>query len=207
MLPSNMANPNDRDWDSRLLIGYWHDGNTRYTHPQSLVQEDWEPERRPQIIEYLKAGYTFAESMGYSYCRFGCTSPFLRRTDDPSRGEYREMKIPYFVITDGVSETCINDASGYYISELGPMANGCHHCCDDVWCWPEGLCHYVEFHGICLPEEFVAHAASRQFRPVDSVPNPLIRNDDRFWRAWCDRNAPFAHEPQCRACNPPARRT
>jgi len=202
-----MVKRKDREWDSRLLVGYWHDDHTRYAHPQSLVREDWESERRPQIIEYLKAGYKFSGSGGFSYCRFGCTSRFLRLTDDPSQGEYREMKTTSRWTHNGVPQTRIVDESGYYISELGPMLNGCYNCCDDVWCWPEGLCHYVEFHRICLPEEFVAHAASRQFRPVDSVANPMIREDDRFWRAWCDSNACFAYEPQCRACNPPARRT
>jgi hypothetical protein len=200
-----MVNRKGPQWDSRLLIGYWHDANTRYAHPQSLVKEDWEPERRPAIIEYLQAGHQFATGMGYSYCRFGCTSPLLRRTEDPCQGEYREVKSSYVLITDGVAETRIQDASAYYIGEPAPMPNGCYHCCDDVWCWPEGLGHYVEFHGICLPDEFVAHAAARQFRPVQSVATPMIREDDRFWRAWCDVHAPLAYEPHCRACTSSAR--
>jgi hypothetical protein len=105
-------------------------------------------------------------------------------TDDSSEGEYLEMK----------------DFSGYYIRKRIPMPNGCLVRCDDVWCWPDGLAHYVEAHGIRLPDKFVAHAAARRFRPVRSVSNPMIRWDERFWRRWCKANAPFAYEPQCHAC-------
>ncbi len=42
---------------------------------------------------------------------------------------------------------------------------------DGEWIWPEGLVHYVERHGVVLPEEFVASAAVRGWRvpPVDQV--------------------------------------
>lgn len=42
---------------------------------------------------------------------------------------------------------------------------------DGEWVWPEGLPHYVERHGVMLPEEFVASAAARGWRvpPVDRV--------------------------------------
>src|SRR5271169_3678496 len=29
---------------------------------------------------------------------------------------------------------------------------------DGTWVWPEGLAHYVEVHGVILPEEFVDRA-------------------------------------------------
>ena len=51
---------------------------------------------------------------------------------------------------------------------------------DGEWIWPEGLPHYVERHGVTLPEEFVANAAARGWRvpPIDqvgdSVPGVLI---------------------------------
>jgi hypothetical protein len=44
-----------------------------------------------------------------------------------------------------------------------PEFNGSADLCDDAWLWPDGLAHYVEHHLIRLPDEFVAHAASRDF--------------------------------------------
>lgn len=42
---------------------------------------------------------------------------------------------------------------------------------DGEWVWPEGLPHYVERHGVILPEEFVATASARGWRvpPADEV--------------------------------------
>src|SRR4051812_17721554 len=31
---------------------------------------------------------------------------------------------------------------------------------DGTWVWPQGLSHYVEVHGVVLPEEFVSHVLS-----------------------------------------------
>jgi hypothetical protein len=113
-----------------------------------------------------------------------------------------EMKIPYLLITDGVEQTRISDESGYYVRRLGPMPNGSWICCDDAWCWPDGLAHYVEAHGIRLPDQFVAHVAARDFHPA-SAPKAVIEPDDRFWRDWCQVNAPFAYDPHCLACTSP----
>ena len=92
----------------------------------------------------------------------------------------------------------IPDLSGnWYRSRL---FNGCLEYCDDLWFWPEGLAHYVEIHSIRLPDEFVAHAAGRNFRPAPPLRGLGIVEDSRFWREWCERNAPFAYEPHCLKC-------
>ena len=36
--------------------------------------------------------------------------------------------------------------------------NGSAELTDGVWKWPEGLSHYIDVHGVMLPEEFVKHA-------------------------------------------------
>lgn len=56
-----------------ILIGYWHDaGWSSLPHPQSLVDPEWEKDRRAKIVAYLEAGKTAATYFGVSYCRFGC---------------------------------------------------------------------------------------------------------------------------------------
>jgi hypothetical protein len=42
---------------------------------------------------------------------------------------------------------------------------------DGEWIWPEGLPHYVERHGVMLPEEFVASASARAWKvpSIDQV--------------------------------------
>jgi hypothetical protein len=33
---------------------------------------------------------------------------------------------------------------------------GCRCLTDGIWVWPEGLAHYVDFHDVYLPEEFIS---------------------------------------------------
>ena len=83
---------------------------------------------------------------------------------------------------------------------------------DGVWCWPSGLAHYVEFHEIKLPNEFVRHAESTNWKPreiVEPIGDHEVSEDDfviitdpsnwkpqkkktpvrlydiEFWRTWC----------------------
>ena len=184
----------------RLMLGFWHvDPTDGYAHPQPLVDHAWESARRDQIVQYLRSGFEYAYSLGFSYCRFGCTTDFLERTSDPSTGTYLKMEDSFMTMVDGVKKTVVQDVSGYYLTRPGPLLNGCTELCDDVWCWPEGLAHYVETHGIRLPVEFVTHAAERGFAPAQAVKGQFTR-DHEFWRTWCAVNAPFTYEPQCMAC-------
>ena len=59
---------------------------------------------------------------------------------------------------------------------------------DGVWCWPEGLAHYVEQHRIKLPDEFVAHAESNNWSPPSQEKSEL-NYDLTYWREWCRQNA------------------
>lgn len=46
--------------------------------------------------------------------------------------------------------------------DCGIGGNGCLEKTDGVFVWPEGLDHYVEFHNIKLPEEFIAHCLKNE---------------------------------------------
>ena len=59
---------------------------------------------------------------------------------------------------------------------------------DGVWCWPDGLAHYVEQHSIKLPAEFVAHAESNAWIAPPQEESEL-NYDLTFWRDWCRANA------------------
>ena len=187
----------------RLLIGYWHSTRARgYSHPQPLVDPAWERARRREIVTYLQSGRAFRGS-GHSYCRFGCTQEFLLKAGRPGEGEYwQSTRSDYFGKANGPAEAHPIDESGWYLKKAGALLNGCLELCDDMWCWPEGLAHYVEVHEIRLPDEFVAHAAARNFEPAAEVADTDFYIDDQFWRDWCEANAPFEYERHCVACEP-----
>ncbi|WP_433788825.1 hypothetical protein [Actinoplanes sp. CA-252034] len=66
----------------------------------------------------------------------------------------------------------------------------------ESFCWPEGLAHYVEEHGVRLPEEVRAVAARGPARPVDALLfNETIPIDAGWWRAQARDGA---HLPGCR---------
>jgi hypothetical protein len=65
---------------------------------------------------------------------------------------------------------------------------------DGIWVWPEGLAHYVEKHLIRLPDEFVAHLKTSDFRIPTEVwfKDPgfmrqyAVEWDMKFWEDWCN---------------------
>ncbi len=61
---------------------------------------------------------------------------------------------------------------------------------DGVWVWPEGLPHYLEAHDVCVPDEFVAHAAATGFRPPSNVglaSLALREIDTTLWTSWAQK--------------------
>ena len=140
---------------TRIAIGLWHP-DTHYgaglPHPQSLVSPGWEPQRRPQIVEYLRAGHAIRGN-GLRFCIFGCRSVAWARTDDPTKG-VRKPEL------DDESE----GPPGFWIAIDCCYTTGWVELSDGVWLWPDGLAHDVEAHGVRLPDEFVAYAAARDFR-------------------------------------------
>jgi hypothetical protein len=190
-----MANVIPSASSSRLLIGYWHESPDEETvllpHPQPLVAPEWNTSLRAEIVKYLNNGALYRASRGFSYCRFGCTQKRLQRPADYD---------PYAAVTADVSGVIVLGVDESELEEVeGEMSNGSTDLCDDVWCWPEGLAHYVEVHHVRLPDEFVAHAVSRHFEPAPR-PSRGTELDYSFWLTWAQLNAPFRFEPHCHAC-------
>jgi hypothetical protein len=67
---------------------------------------------------------------------------------------------------------------------------------DGHWVWPQGLAHYVEVHGVVLPEEFVSHALSE---PVRVKPDPPHTYDFNYWTAWSSARRTSAFTNSLRA--------
>jgi hypothetical protein len=62
--------------------------------------------------------------------------------------------------------TRVNQMRGLSLCRFCERRNGSAELADGVYCWPEGLAHYVSEHEVRLPEEFVGHALSQPpFRP------------------------------------------
>jgi len=57
------------------------------------------------------------------------------------------------------------------------IENGREELTDGEWLWPDGLAHYVEEHGVRLPDEFVAHARARYGKVAEE------EIDRSWWRA------------------------
>lgn len=56
--------------------------------------------------------------------------------------------------------------------------NGSEERSDGTFLWPEGLAHYLEFHDVRLPDEFVAHAAEGLRTELEVIPY----FDCRWWK-------------------------
>jgi hypothetical protein len=56
---------------------------------------------------------------------------------------------------------------------------------DGLWLWPEGLAHYVEAHGLPLPEEFIATMKTNAWQPpVELSDTGDGKLDSQFWLEW-----------------------
>ncbi|MDX1514682.1 MAG: hypothetical protein R3174_13170 [Gammaproteobacteria bacterium] len=65
---------------------------------------------------------------------------------------------------------------------------GCRDLTDGEWVWPEGFAHYIEVHGLPLPDEFLAtmNANRWQVPEVDESIDPFETGYGlAFWTAWC----------------------
>ncbi|BCS31392.1 hypothetical protein TBR22_A05930 [Luteitalea sp. TBR-22] len=73
---------------------------------------------------------------------------------------------------------------------------------DGTWVWPEGLSHYVRWHGVSLPEAFVAHMAAHDFTvPIDDLSrHHSMPVSDDLWREWAHRQGPYRAIACCYAC-------
>ena len=173
-------------------IGYWHSSRQGFPdlpHPQGLVSPSWEPQRRAQIVRYLKSGHGFRAG-ALEHCKSGCRGIAWQRTDDPRLGVRRPEL--------DAEDVC--HPPGFWIAHDVPLTTSALELTDGVWCWPEEVAHYMEVHGVRLPDEFVAYAAARDFRPPTTKPRMHFRVQLEFWTDWCRKNARFEYEPECDEC-------
>ena len=84
--------------------------------------------------------------------------------------------------------------------QCGQRGLGSADLTDGTWVWPEGLSHYVDVHSVRLPDEFVQHAAARDFEALQGRVTFDLDHDISFWTDWCRRNTVFSFEPNCVAC-------
>ena len=86
--------------------------------------------------------------------------------------------------------TRVNQARGLSPCRFCERHNGSAELTDGVYCWPEGLAHYVSGHDVRLPEEFVGHALSQPLFPP-GLPQPLFDELGQRDRSWPGPS--FAH--------------
>jgi hypothetical protein len=61
---------------------------------------------------------------------------------------------------------------------------------DGIWSWPEGLAHYVDVHGLPLPEEFLATMRAHEWHPPQDVTGVAYAGRDiAFWQEWAARHS------------------
>lgn len=56
---------------------------------------------------------------------------------------------------------------------------------DGYWVWPEGLAHYIEFHEVALPDEFVRHALTTPLpKSLQPTQSQGLLYDINYWIHW-----------------------
>lgn len=65
---------------------------------------------------------------------------------------------------------------GFSTCRLCGARNGSLELTDGTYIWPEGLAHYVDAHGVRLPEDFVRHVGLVRAAHEDA------EVDERWWR-------------------------
>jgi len=76
-----------------------------------------------------------------------------------------------------------------------PEQMGAREFTDGIWCWPEGLAHYIKDHNVRLPDEFYRSVmVGRQARKRKYNKNI----DTLFWTEWCksQRRSAIVEETQ-----------
>lgn len=65
-------------------VGFWSQDlkDDEFIHPSKIVGQDWSPQLKQRIIDYLKGGTKCVNYMGPSFCRIcGCRNGFSDCTD------------------------------------------------------------------------------------------------------------------------------
>lgn len=78
-----------------------------------------------------------------------------------------------------------------FFCNCDPILLGSAEFTDGEWAWTEGLAHYVEEHGVTLPEEFIQRAVRLGTPPAISnlqsgFPDLESGMSLDYWSAWCN---------------------
>lgn len=72
---------------------------------------------------------------------------------------------------------------GHSTCRICGQHNGSTELHDGAFYWPQGLAHYVEAHGVVLPERFVNHMRASDYSAKAKLEPPAV--DDDYWDNWC----------------------
>lgn len=80
--------------------------------------------------------------------------------DDSWNKEERKAVVNY--LKNGKAMPYVAMGLSFCRFDCGIGGNGCLEKTDGIYLWPEGLAHYVEFHNVKLPEEFIIHCLNNK---------------------------------------------
>ena len=120
-----------------------------------------------QIVSESRHSLSVGTAILIGYWRYPEEFPDPVRFIDPTWASSERRLVADFL------ERCtsVNQYRGLSVCRFCARFNGSAEMTDGVYCWPEGLAHYVKRHLVRLPAEFVRHVHRAQ-NPLDKVPSP-----------------------------------
>ena len=146
------------------LIGYWRPEIALYDN--ALRSGDLTPRQ----IEYLRTRRGEAEASPWPDPR-AFIDPTWASSERPVVGEYLERG------------TLVIEFRGLSPCRICNRHNGSAELSDGVFCWPEGLAHYVKDHQVRLPDEFASHVQG-SLNLLSDAPRPTFDELGQRDRSW-----------------------
>ena len=161
------------------LLGYWRLELPETAYNEALVRAVFgEVEAESVIAEFARADERLHDEMLQWPDALMLVDPNWREDERRRIGEYLQRG------------TRVNQMRGLSPCRFCERHNGSAELTDGVYCWPEGLAHYVSEHDVRLPEEFVGHALSQPPFPP-GLPQPSFDKLGQRHRSWPGPS--FAH--------------
>jgi hypothetical protein len=143
------------------LIGYWWSASLIRAVENTPTHNEDVAAWQPKYLEWLRR------------------LPDVRSFVDPSWDDNERND----VVEHLVRGILVNQTRGLSNCRFCDRPNGSAELSDGVYCWPEGLAHYLSEHAVRLPAEFVAHVLSlSQF--LDETPTPEFDGYGQRDRDW-----------------------
>lgn len=73
------------------------------------------------------------------------------------------------------------------------------HVCDGEWVWPVHLAHYVRYHNVMLPDEFIQQVPGHTQKPWLAAYGDESRTDHSDWMDWCRNNRSWSERKKIKA--------